>query len=444
MRLYFPRNKNVEKAIKSNAKLDDSKTNEPTISSVNQFSEKDLKKDFIEVDDILMVRDPKNIDALIKNEQIDEVVSSVSQATPPVQSTQNDDSKPGKKSLESLFNQSVRYKKLVNSLNAKKSGKIDSFSKSPADRELFKREGTFDDKMNDNLDSSNQNREPDVTSMNRDFEIVSIPLETNETSATHTVETHTENIDQIQVATEAGGNDENLERMTQKMEKIIDPHTKTVSNINATKTENHDDDDDDDDFRMVGASLQTIVTDEKNLLNDAIKLTNERKIVEEDEKKVNASEATLDKESDTLEKDRLKVSDDTVVLMTDLDEASDVGSHHSTPDIHLTTPMTYVADKLDEAEPSNIETKSSDTVTAPEASTGDSEADTIKVRKFVCNNSKNFKNNFLFIYLFYFILFSRMQMKKVLCLALLYNHRRLILIKKLIAIVQQQLSPTKV
>lgn len=299
MRLYFPRNKNAERAIKINVKSDNSKSSEPTTSSgINQFSEKDLKKDFIEVDDILLVHDPKNIDALLKDQQIDEV-SSVTPESPTLQSTQSaGDSKPEKKNLEALFNQSLRYKKLVNSFNANKSGKPDSFYKSTTDRGLFKREGNLNDQIKDIPDASNKDTKPDNTSMNRDFEIVSSAIDSTEAPASRRVENSTEIIGQIQTTTEAS-----VKETMKEGSEVQDQTTEASS----------------DDGEMVGVSLKDLQTDEKNLEIDQIKIANLTKALQADEQRLSDDKEKRDIDKSLLETDKSQFIEDKAKFLVDSD-----------------------------------------------------------------------------------------------------------------------------
>lgn len=297
MRLYFPRNKNVEKTIKSGVKSDSAKTSEPTtLSSVNQFSEKELKKDFIEVDDILLVRDPKKIDELLKSQQVEEVTvaSSDSSTLPTTESIQSSDNKPEKKNLEELFNQSERYKKLVSLFNANKSEKPESFNKSSNDRGLFKREGKLIDQVKDMPDTTNK---PEDVSRNSDFDIVSSPSNSTEVSATQTIENSTDKVEQISTTTETSVKTEEAERQGQTTE--------------ASKSDSAD-------SEMLGASLADLQADEKILDMDQKIIAEQTKVVDQDEQKLKEDKAKRDQDRDTLNEDKMIFANDEDEFSIDL------------------------------------------------------------------------------------------------------------------------------
>lgn len=315
MRLYFPRNRNAEKAIKIDVKSDNGKASEPTTSSsVNQFSEKELKKDFIEVDDILLVRDPKKIDELLKTQQIEEVSSaapesSTLQSTESTQTTQSTTNKPEKPNLEVLFNQSLRYKKLVDSFNANKSENPESFDKSSKDRGLFKREGNPNDQIKDIPETTDKDVKSEETAMNRDFEIVSSPSDTTQAPATQTIENSTE---QVQSTTEVSDKKDVTEDAKKEVNAVQDQTTQATGNTDTVKVANSDD------GSMVGASLKDIQADEKALEMDQKLIADGTKAVQQDEQKFFVDGSKLEDDQATLDADKSKFSDDKKKFLTDL------------------------------------------------------------------------------------------------------------------------------
>lgn len=294
MRLYFPRNKNTEKAIKIDVKSDSDKTSEPTkLPSVNQFSEKELKTDFIEVDDILLVRDPKKIDEVLKSQQIVEVTSAPA-ALQTTESTKSTDNKPDKKNLEELFNQSERYRKLVRLFNANKS---DSFNKSLKDRGLFKREGNPDKPLKDIPDATDKDPKPEDVSRNSDFDIVSSPSSTTEVPAVQTTENATEKVEQIQTTTETS-----VEKSTTEEAEKSTEASKSVSA----------------DGEMVGVSLKELQADEKNLEIDQKIIEEETKTVQQDEQRVKDDEEKKSNDQLTLDMDKMNFGEDKDKFSADL------------------------------------------------------------------------------------------------------------------------------
>lgn len=334
MRLYFPRNKNAERAIKiSDVKSDNKNASEPsTVSSVNQFSEKELKKDFIEVDDILVVQDPKNIDELLKDQKINEVTSASpeSSTVQTTESTQSTENKLDKKDLETLFNQSLRYKKLADKL-----GKPESFNKSSNDRGLFKREGKLNDQIKDIPDTTDKDIKSDDVSRNRDFDIVSSSsVATPVAPATQIVENSTEKVDQIQTTTEVNVKKDVTEGAGKSIDVVEEQTTEASSNTENAKTDSAN-------GETVGASLKDIQADEKNLEIDQQIITEETKMVEHDEKKVNDDMAKRESDQDTLETDKEKFSEDREKFLDDLKLSN----------VEQTTPVSIIVDVDDDLVP---------------------------------------------------------------------------------------------
>lgn len=180
MKILFPRQRSVEIMTKRDMKRGESKTNDPITSSIREHSAKDLKKDFIEVDDILLVRDPSNIDSLLKNELTDQ-----------------DPITPAPKSMDLQLNRSLRIQKTGKDRNFGKNGPLNRFLQPTPDRGLFKREdsafkneesATVIEEDSSKVDSSTQtvNDEP----QKEESESVGEPLQAvqDDTQASSTVE----------------------------------------------------------------------------------------------------------------------------------------------------------------------------------------------------------------------------------------------------------------
>lgn len=76
MKIIFPRKQLAEKFSSIDSKQAGNKTSDPILSIIQNSNGQDLGKDFIEVDDILLVRDPKDLDEQMINELSDDVDST--------------------------------------------------------------------------------------------------------------------------------------------------------------------------------------------------------------------------------------------------------------------------------------------------------------------------------------------------------------------------------
>lgn len=298
MRLYFPRNKNVEKAIKIDVKsaATDKASAPATTSSANQFSEQELKKDFIEVDDILVVRDPKNIDTLLKSEQTVEV-TSVSPESDTLQPTENGESKPEKKNFDTLLNQSVRFKKFVDAFKAKKSAKSGSLPKSAPlpERELFKREGNLNDKMK------------------------IIP---NTSSPSKVDGTVTQIVEQsIQTATESSDKEAVTENTEQTINAVQDQPSATNCDVNAEN----------EDGGLLGVSLAVLRDDQKIIENDKKRVEQEKKQLQIDEDKLTDAKSKVDFDKTMLDLDQMQLKDDKNQFLVDLEITDSTDSKTDSP-----------------------------------------------------------------------------------------------------------------
>lgn len=313
MRLYFPRNKNVEKNILIDAKNGaKGKIGEPTLaasSNGNQFSEKELKKDFIEVDNILVVRDPKNIDTLLANEQIVEVSSeSLPEATTlqPTQNTVPSDSQPEKRNFDTLLNRSPRLKKIVDKFNAKKNGKSaksNGFDKQSPERELFKREGNPNEQMKDIPEKSNPHSRPDETSI----------VSSTDAPTTQPIE---------QSATE------------------INPPT-TESSDKTTVTENSEKIIGNDDGDLVGISLDTLRAEQKNVEKDKKRIEDDKRKLQIDEEKLNNAQTKRDFDQTMLDVDQMQLTEDKEKLLADLELSDSIDLIKGDAALTTTTEQTH-------------------------------------------------------------------------------------------------------
>lgn len=142
MKILFPRKKSTQ--VKTDFKKVDKTSDEPLTSSVHE----DLQKDFIEVDDILLVRDPSKMDSLLKNELDDEEPDQ----TPHSYNYQNqkENRKSAPRAIDLVLNQSLRLQKSAKGLNLSKMANLDQLFRPSADRELFKREDNAKESPNEN------------------------------------------------------------------------------------------------------------------------------------------------------------------------------------------------------------------------------------------------------------------------------------------------------
>lgn len=276
MKLFLPRNKPITKPAKSDIKNVNNKSDEEqTVASILEQSGKDLQKDFIEVDDILLVRDPSSIETLLGS-QLSNEDSKVSTSEPIVVIKETkSNSKPDQKARELLFNKSLRYRKLTSGRDLGKQlietadrmaenllqTAADRLLKSTKDRELFKREDTNSKKIadipmkddtftqkeaesvGDSLQSTKDNVEVTTTveSVKSDDNSKNIESETQST-ATERVETVgdsrvTDESDMLGAA-QANSRTESSNDETKKAAEIDQEQT-TPSNGDSTKSDNN-------------------------------------------------------------------------------------------------------------------------------------------------------------------------------------------------------------
>lgn len=166
MKILFPRKKSNEKQLRSHLKKLAKTNDEPMTSSARDQTIKDLQKDFIEVDDVLLVRDPSSVQSLLKNELSDEEPDQ----TPPTKYYQVDDRKPSSRAVDLILNRSLRLQKSDDGLNLSKTGSLNRLFQPSGDRELFKREHTAkkaDMPIEDTSNSGDATRTERTTDENR-------------------------------------------------------------------------------------------------------------------------------------------------------------------------------------------------------------------------------------------------------------------------------------
>lgn len=178
MKILFPHKKSADKRVKTDLKKVDTTSDEPMTSSVHDI--KDLQKDFIEVDDILLVRDPSKVDSMLKNELDDDEPDQ----TPTSQYYQKENRKSAPRAIDLVLNQSLRLQKAAKGLNLSKIGNLDQLFRPAADRELFKREDTAKELQNRPVENPTDFSDDSRTERKSESSSIENPTNSGDTSRT--------------------------------------------------------------------------------------------------------------------------------------------------------------------------------------------------------------------------------------------------------------------